>query len=471
MNSILFRFQKNVCSFLLGKMNIPEWSSVGFPVNALCETFSVYYWYQKKKKRSGKLLDQTAPSANRKTEGNNSKCCATSFAFDGELLVLYRCRRLHRIGSGYNGTPIGQELLSTELTTELSAELFGGGGLAASRDYRKPSEKQAAMSSRCCSPTCWIGFINGDLYLQPYCWSRNTLLCLDANTLTPTATIPVISDYTSSATSIDSFDYHLGGVKRQQEGPLHSATLATTDGEYLVLMSSASGAGDGPWSTSSSSSSGDDHFLIRELKPHKVVIEKTPGKGNSFAECSANSSSKQKQERVTFLLSSELTVRLSTVSVLFAGSSIHGALLHLPAKSSKSSSGGGAFANCGHLSEKSTVNDTVSSSSAPASTSTFNASKSFYLSLTMKLLDTNNLVEYKSVANIVTGKDFALMLTEQGKVYYSGNAQSLGKDLWAQNYVLKHFLNFRHSAHLLGGQVVHVVHSETSAHHADCGRS
>lgn len=307
---IMILFKKNVCSFLLGRLNIPEWYSIGFPVKSLCETFCINYHFHKKSLAKNPLDFKT------KTK------CATSFTFDGQHLILYRCNRIYMIGSGYNNSPSG-------------LEVFSLGDISNSKEPK---------SEKCCTTGAWIGFVNRELFLQPHStWAHNQIMHLDVRTLKLKSIIPLIS-------------------LKELDNPLKNATLSTTDGDYIILLTALK----------------DDYFTVRELKPLRLTFD---------------SKILNSKEKISFSLSSEINIRLSSISVLFCGDSAHN--LSLPSKS---------LVNSSHCEVQFKSHFTVN----------------------MKIADTNNLVEYKNVSHIFTGKDFALMLTEQGKVYYTGNAQSLG---------------------------------------------
>lgn len=366
---IMILFKKNVCFYLLGRLNIPEWFSVGFPMNALCETFTLNYAYHRKN-LSKHTIDFKSKSK-----------CAISLTFDGQHLIMYRCNRLYLIGSGYNSTPIGQELFSSLIDISISKDFIDKLG-------------------KCCSNLGWVGFIGGDLFLQPYSsWSLNRVLCLDAQNFKLKYTIPVIQDNENDHSNCS----------------LSNETLATTDGDFLILLSAKS----------------NGNFTIRELKPHKAVAHES----RSF----------HAKEKVSFLLSSNLNVRLSTVCVLFCGNSAHN--LSLPWKSLANSD-----------------NETVYAAQLSGAKS--------LLPVNVKLLDTNSFAEHKYISNIVTGKDFALMITEHGKVYYSGNAQSLGKVAFHFSVPFIPFIChfFRHSTHLLIWKVVSLINSQTGAHNSSLHR-
>lgn len=115
----------------------------------------------------------------------------------------------------------------------------------------------------------------------------------------------------------------------------------------------------------------DDYITIRELKPMKLNLK-------------MNCDSK---EKISFSLNSEFTIRLSSVRFSVCGKSLHN--LIIPSQNLLKS-------------------DIGQSETA------------------LKLIDINNLSEFTAINSIMTGKDFALMLTEQGKVFYTGNSHSLG---------------------------------------------
>ena len=316
---ILTIFKKNVCSFLLGKVNIPEWCSIGFPVKALCETFTINYHFHRR--NLNKLLNNDFKSKSK---------CSTSFTFDGQYLILYRCNRIYMIGTGYNNTPVGVEVFSSLID------------VSNMKDLPKKSDK-------CCTSGGWIGYMNGELFLQPHSnWSLNQIMHLDVKTFKLKNIIPVISDYSNN----------------KMENPLKNPTLCTTDGDCMILISALK----------------DDYFVVRELKPLKISFN--------------SKSLLHGKEKISFSQLSEIKIRLSTVSLLFCGDSGHN--LSLPSKS--------LVTHC-YDGDSQLKN---------------------FLSVNLKIVEMNNQMEYKNIFNIITGKDFSLMLSDQGKVYYTGNAQSLG---------------------------------------------
>src|SRR5699024_6421789 len=99
--------------------------------------------------------------------------CPASLAFDGQHLILYRCNRIFLIGSGYNDTTMGVEIFS------------------ASIDIANLRERFQIKQNRCCLGG-WIGFVNGELLLQPSCdWSWNHLIHLDHRSLKVKNIIPL----------------------------------------------------------------------------------------------------------------------------------------------------------------------------------------------------------------------------------------------------------------------------------------
>lgn len=282
---IVFYLKKNVCSLLLRQYTIPEWSLAGFPLQSLCETFEL----EPKRKANSPQIH-----------------CTASITFDGENLFLLRCNRIHLIGTGYNGTSVGQELLVTTVNN--------------------------GDNSRCCSPAAWIGFISGELFVQPNTsWCSNQILHLDPQSLKPKQTVPLITNYCGS-----------------EAPPFANTTLATTDGDYLILISLLN----------------EDYYTFRELKPLKIKMD------------SANVAS---EEKVTFSLSSEFTIRLSSVCFGFCGFSSH----ELPTKGPDS--------------------------------------KDLQQPSQLKLICSKNFCDMKDIVNIVTAKEFSLLLTSQGKVYFTGS--------------------------------------------------
>lgn len=324
---ILIFLKKNVCATLLGRNNYPEWCLMGFPPKSLCESFVIDYAYQKKNCTNNNVVTF-------KSKSN----CSTSIAFDGQYLFLYRCNRIHLIGTGYNNTPLGQELYSSLV---------------------EHSSLTDNTKNDCCSFGGWIGFISGELFVQPNSnWSMNQIMHFDHRSIEFKSTISLICDPVA-----------YNGV------PFSDTTLATTDGDYLILITPVE----------------EDYFVIRELKPLKVILEP------NNPTC--------KKEKVTFSLSSEYTVRLSSSRVSLYGNSN----FNIPSYDLINRS----------ESDNIDTNDRL-------------------MYARLKVIETNNLFELKEVVNVLTGKEFALLLTGQGKVYYCGNSQNIGLpqtnslDKWSQ---------------------------------------
>lgn len=263
--------------------------------------------------------------------------CGTSIAFNEECLILYRCNRFYSIGSGYNDTVQGVEMFSSEV-----AAIFQSVGTK--------QEQQQSLS--CCQAGPWIGYVSGELFFQPSSahWSTNNILLIEPKTFAVKATLSLVSNYANNPI----------------ESPFAGPTIPTTDGDYIILITALR----------------DDYFVVRELKPLRINVEE------------ANQCDQQivPQDKITFSLSSELTVRLSSVILMMCGQSMNN-MFNIPTQNASSQLG------------------------QPPSYSSYR---------NLKQIDTSGLFEYKHMRNVICGKDFALLLTEQGKVYYTGSSLSLG---------------------------------------------
>lgn len=328
---IMILLKKHVTSYLLGKHSLPEWCHHGFSLASLADFFVLQFQYHQNSSHRGVLEYEVKLS------------CPTSLTFDGQYLYLFRCNRVHLIGSGYSDTVRGVELYSCQV------DVSGGQSSGSSFSPYRPEK-----SVRCCAPGGgWIGFVGGELFLQANNrnWSLNQIAHLDSKSFKVKGIVPLISSFTKSTTDSNPF-----------QGP----TLCTTDGDHLLLLTAQQ----------------NDCFELRELKPFKINMD-------SKSSC---------KEKLSFSLSTEITVRMSSICMGLCGGSMYD--LYIPSSSFNHQN--------------------------PGDELQFESSNKSAQCLTP--IDVNNLCEMGSVSSIATGKDFALILTDQGKVYFTGNPSSLGKN-------------------------------------------
>nr|XP_027195486.1 E3 ubiquitin-protein ligase MYCBP2-like [Dermatophagoides pteronyssinus] len=368
---------KHTCSYLLGKYIVPEWSYLGFSKQSLCESFHINHVYHHHHHHH-----------NQKNL-KHKNCSKSSLTFDGQNLILLRCNHIFIIGSGYNCTNQGQELYSSSLDiSNYSKSIQNEFSIINQTICDEQQQQQQTNDNEYCHHDVdgggnggWIGYIDGDLYVQPDSdWSTNQIIQIDSRSLKFKNIIKLFNDDKNDDEQQQPKTSSLSNNHYQQ---FKQSTLATTDGDYLILISVIQ----------------DDYFHVREFKPIKLTnfdLSKQQQQQHTN-----NNNSTILNESNTFTISSEFTVRLSSICYSYCGHSVHNNFM-IPYQNSNVNVKQQQQQQQQRIMKK-TLNESL-----------------------LKLIETNNYFELKNLSTLVTGKDFALLLTNQGKVFYTGNSHSLG---------------------------------------------
>ena len=347
-----------------GTLMTPTWITHGFPKSSACDSFRIRDFSKSKKVKSVDVMN-------------------SSITFDGKYLFILSGNVIYKVGSGYSGTIRGQVVLTkkiplTNSTTSIATGSNGNSHHLIRYSHHVQSKQHSSQqksysvdghtmnAQQAQHSPGWIGWIKGYLYLQTGSWQSNQLLKLDTSTLKDVAIVTLAT---------------------VPSGPV----VACTDGECLVTISSTK----------------DESFVMRSYKPSTLSPQQ-----------SLNSTLMSQTPTYLMLVSNELNLKLAHQCLVLVGA-------------------------CPSL-----TNNQTSTTQLP-STITSNASEAYVVQLShlntkAAILgnETNKVptcqddnecnFNFKHVSfindpiDIVSGKDFAILLTSNGKVYFTGRSQSLG---------------------------------------------